>query len=173
MGRCHSSRPVNNSRPACLRLDIIAKAAHKMGVDSNFDQPGDARMNRKLVIAAYVIAAFALSLQGAIAHGRKHHGDKRLTAVSIGVGAASTAVYFGINDWRTKDWTYNGGLTRFGAWGLTTIGCAALSPIVATLVVNRPLTFREAHSLAASCVLPIIGGWLVNKMYDEHPQWDP
>jgi hypothetical protein len=130
-------------------------------------------MNRKLAIGAALIAAFAFSCQGADAHWRKHHGDKRLMAVSIGVGAASTAAYFSANDWHSKDWTYNGGLTRFGAWGLTTIGCAAASPIVATLVLNRPLTFREAHSLAASCILPIVGGWLVNKMYDAHPEWDP
>ena len=53
------------------------------------------------------------------------------------------------------------------------IGCAALSPMVATVVLNRPLTFREAHYLIASCVLPIVGGWLVNQAYDAHPEWEP
>jgi hypothetical protein len=43
-----------------------------------------------------VIAAFALS---ADAEWRKHYTDKRITAVSIAVGAASTATYFGINHW--------------------------------------------------------------------------
>ncbi len=126
----------------------------------------------RLAIFAAVIAAFAFTCQGADAHWRKH-SDKRLTAVSIGVGAASTAAYFGINDWRWNDWSNSSGLTRAGAWGATTIGCMAVSPMVATLVVNRPLTMREAHVLVASCVLPIVGGWLVNAAYDAHPEWEP
>ena len=48
----------------------------------------------------------------------------------------------------------------------------AVSPMVATMVVNRPLTMREAHVLVASCVLPIVGGWLVNEAYDAHPEWE-
>jgi hypothetical protein len=38
-----------------------------------------------------VIAAFAFSCQGADAKWRKHYTDKRVTTVSIAVGAASTA----------------------------------------------------------------------------------
>ena len=53
-------------------------------------------MKRKPAIFATVIAAFALS---ADAKWGKHYTDKRITAVSIAVGAASTATYFGINHW--------------------------------------------------------------------------
>jgi len=130
-------------------------------------------MNRKLAIFATLIAAFAFTCQSADAKSRKHHIDKRLIAVSIGVGAASTATYFGINHWSANGWNNSSGLTSAGAWGLTTIGCMAVSPMVATVVVNRPLTMREAHVLAASCVLPIIGGWLVNEAYNAHPEWEP
>ena len=56
---------------------------------------------------------------------------------------------------------------------VTTIGCAALSPMVATVLLDRPLTQREAGVLVGSCVIPIIGGWLVNAAYDAHPDWDP
>ncbi len=45
---------------------------------------------------------------------------------------------------------------------MTTIGCMAVAPIVGTVVLNRPLTLREGQVLAGSCVVPIIGGWLVN-----------
>ena len=31
---------------------------------------------------------------------------------------------------------------------------------------------REAHVLVGSCVIPIVGGWLVNEAYDAHPEWD-
>jgi hypothetical protein len=49
----------------------------------------------------------------------------------------------------------------------TTIGCAATAPMVATVALNRPLKYREAHILIGSCVIPIIGGWLVNEAYNE------
>ena len=129
-------------------------------------------MNRKFAIFAAVIAAFAFTSQGADAKGR-HHINKRLAAVAIGVGAASTATYFAINDWRWNGWNNSSGFTRLGAYGLTTIGCAAVSPMVATVVLNRPLTQREAGILIGSCVLPIVGGWLVNEAYAAHPDWDP
>ena len=60
-----------------------------------------------------------------------------------------------------------------GRLGLTTIGCAAVSPMVATVVLNRPLTMREGHVLIGSCMIPIVGGWLVNEAYDAHPEWEP
>jgi hypothetical protein len=119
-------------------------------------------MFRRLAIIVAVIAAFAVTCQGADAKSRKHHTDKRLVAVSIGVGAASTATYFAINDWKWNHWEASG-ITQFGAYAGTTIGCMAVSPMVATMVVNRPLTMRETNVLVASCVLPIVGGWLVNK----------
>jgi peptidoglycan/LPS O-acetylase OafA/YrhL len=130
-------------------------------------------MNKKLAIAAAVLAAFAFTCQSADAGGRKHHVDKRIAVVAIGVGAASTAAFFAINDWRWRGWNNSSGISRWGAWGLTTVGCAALSPIVATVVVNRPLTQREAHVLLGSCVIPIVGGWLVNQAYEAHPEWEP
>jgi len=133
-------------------------------------------MIRKFVIFAAAATAVAFSCQSADAHWRhhRHHRpDARLAAVSIGVGAASTAAYFGINDWRWK-WHNNGsGLTSLAAWGATTVGCIAVAPIVATVVLDRPLTQREAGVLAGSCIVPIIGGWLVNAAYDAHPEWDP
>ena len=122
-------------------------------------------MNRTLAIFAALIAAFAITCQSADAKGR-HHINKKIVAVSIGVGAASTAGYFAINNWRWRDWNNSSGLTRLGAWGLTTLGCAAVSPMVATVVLDRPLKYREAHILIGSCVVPLVGGWLVNEAYN-------
>lgn len=129
-------------------------------------------MNRKLAIFATVIAAFAFACQSADAKSRRHI-DKRLTAVSIGVGAASTAAYFALNDWHWKWDSSRSGITSLGAWGATTLGCAAVSPIVATAVLGRPLKYREAHILIGSCVVPIVGGWLVNEAYNSHILWAP
>jgi hypothetical protein len=128
-------------------------------------------MNRKIVVFTAAVAALVLAAPGAQAQGR-HHSDPRLKAVEIGVGAASTATYFGINHWKW-DWDGNpAGLSQAGAIVGTTIGCMAVSPIVGTIVLNRPLTMREAHVLAVSCIIPIIGGWLVNAAYDAHPEWE-
>lgn len=131
-------------------------------------------MNRKFAVAAALVAAFAFSSQSAYAGGG-HHDKKKLAAVAIGVGAASTATFFALNNWRWSGWNTNGsgaGLTRFGAWGITTMGCAAVSPMVATVVLDRPLSTREAHILVGSCVVPIVGGLLVNAVWDANPQWE-
>jgi hypothetical protein len=40
-------------------------------------------------------------------------------------------------------------------------------------VLNRPLKYREAHILVGSCVIPIIGGWLVNEAYNNGILWAP
>ena len=132
-------------------------------------------MNRKLAVFAAAVAAFAFTASAAQAGGYKQHHhrhlDHRLKVVSIGVGAASTAAYFGINNWHWR-WQNTAALSQGGAIALTTVGCMALSPIVGTIVVNRELTMREAHVMAASCVVPIIGGWLVEAAYDAHPEWE-
>jgi hypothetical protein len=128
-------------------------------------------MNRILAIFVAVIAAFAFVCQNADAKSRRGI-DNRIAAVALGVGAASTAGLFAINNWNWK-WNNSSGLTAWGAWGATTLGCAAASPIVATMVLNRPLTYREAHILVGSCVIPIVGGWLVNEAYNAHVLWAP
>lgn len=129
-------------------------------------------MNRKLAFLAAATAAFVFAGQSAQAGGR-NHVDKRVAAVAVGAGVASTAAYFAINDWHWK-WGNNGsGLTQLGAYGAITIGCAAVSPIVATVVLKRQLTNREAHVLLGSCVVPVVGGWLVNAAYNAHPEWEP
>jgi hypothetical protein len=126
---------------------------------------------RRLAIFAAIVAAFAFASQSADAH--SHHINKKLKVVAIGVGAASTATYFAINDWKWNGWSNSSGLTRLGAWGATTLGCAAVSPIVGTIVLQRALTMREAHVLVGSCVVPIVGGLLVNAVWEAHPEWEP
>jgi hypothetical protein len=119
-----------------------------------------------------VVAALALLCQGADAGTRRHHhGDPRLTAVGIGVGVGSTAVYFALRDWRRHPRPFHG-ISQGGAFAASTFACAALSPIVGTIVVQRELTMREAYVMTADCVIPFVGGWLMNKAFDAHPQWE-
>jgi hypothetical protein len=128
-------------------------------------------MKRQIAILAAVIAAIAFSCQTADANWRHHKVDHRVKAVAIGSSVASTVAYWSILDWR---WSGHTSSYRWGAWGVTTVGCMVLSPIVASVVVNdRQLTGREVAVLEGSCVIPIIGGWLVNAAYDANPQWEP
>ena len=120
-----------------------------------------------------MIAAFAFTAQSANAGERHHHHHfGKLTAVSIGVGAASTAGYFAINDWK-----WNGrAMTAFrsvGAVAVTTIGCTAVTPMVANACAEPPADGARRARLWPACVIPIIGGWLVNAAYDAHPEWEP
>ena len=130
-------------------------------------------MYRKVACFVAALAALGLAQGPASAGGRHHHDKKVLAATSAVVGAGATAAYFAINDWNWKWDSGRSGLTSVGAIAATTIGCAAVSPMVATAVLNRPLSYREAHVLVASCIIPFVGGWLVNEAYDHHILWAP
>jgi hypothetical protein len=123
-------------------------------------------------VAAGVAVALLLMTQSASAGSSKT--DRRITAASIGVGTATTAGYFALRDWKLNNGhTRINGMGPSGAFAVMTGGCLALSPIVATVLVQRELTFREAYGLAADCVIPFVGAWLVNKAFDAHPEWEP
>jgi hypothetical protein len=129
---------------------------------------GEIPMFRKTLAAIATVAALAITCQAANAGGRI---DKRVKVTGIVVGAAATATYFSINGWEWK-WDGSNAISSAGAYAMTTVGCMAVAPIVATVVVKRPLTMREAHVLAGGCVIPIIGGYLVNAAYNAHPEWE-
>jgi hypothetical protein len=132
-------------------------------------------MKRMVGVLTVAIAALALLCQSADAGGRGHRIDKRVKAAAVVTGAAATVTFLSLNDWRWfSDWntSRSNGLTTGGAYALTSVGCIAIAPMVATAFVRRPLTHREAHVLAGGCVVPIIGGWLVNAAYNANPHWD-
>ena len=129
-------------------------------------------MKRIFALAAALLAATTLTLQTAEAGGKRHLDD-RLKVVAVASGAAATVTYFAINEWK---WKWQHGDVFPGQWGAiagTTLGCAAVSTMVGTAVVKRPLTQREGHVLVGSCVVPIIGGYLVNAAYNANPHWEP
>jgi peptidoglycan/LPS O-acetylase OafA/YrhL len=120
-----------------------------------------------------VVVGLALNSPSANAGVRKHQNDPRLTAASIAVGVGTTAGFLALRDWRLHRRGRVNGIGPAGAAILTTGACLALSPIVGTIAVQRELTFREAYGLAADCVIPFIGSWLVDKAFDAHPEWEP
>jgi hypothetical protein len=91
---------------------------------------------------------------------------------SLAVGAAATAGYFWLrHDYRHHYGKYNK-ITPTAAYVGTSIACAAASPIVGTIIAQRPMTQREVWVMTGSCVVPILGGLLVNAAFDAHPEWE-
>lgn len=103
--------------------------------------------------------------------------DPKLAASNFWVGAGSTAFWWGVR----RDGTYwngryyaNRGTGVHGATGAflaSSAACAAVSPIVGTMIVQRELTQREVFVSTANCFVPILGGWAMNNWFDYYG-WD-
>lgn len=123
-------------------------------------------MKKSLSVVAMFAAAMMLMASGARADGlRLFRGDPRLVPPSLAVGAGMTGAYFAIRNHSNPH-----RITSLGAYGLTTVGCMALTPIISGMVVQRELTRREVHVMMANCVVPFIGGWLMDAYFDAHPE---
>ena len=128
-------------------------------------------MRRCCGFFAAALAATMLLCQCAEAGSRVRKDDPRLTVTGVAVGAGTTAGYLALRDWRWRNPSHPK-VSNTGAVALTTVGCMALSPIISTIVVQRELTLREAYVMTADCVIPFVGGWLMNKAFDDHPEWE-
>jgi hypothetical protein len=97
-----------------------------------------------------------------------HGQDPRLTAVGIGVGAGAGVASYVMTKKHGNPPVRH---VSYGtAYGVTTFGCMVVYPMVATVVLNRQLTPREAYVGMADCALPIIGGWIVDAVLP-HDAW--
>lgn len=131
-------------------------------------------MKRHIAIIVSAFAALAFTCQVANAGGRHHHHhkiSKRVKVVAVGTGVASAVTYWSLLNW---NWNKHSSGYKWGAYGAVTLGCVAVAPIVAAVATpERHLTNREVGVLVGNCVVPIVGGWLVNAAYDANPQWEP
>jgi hypothetical protein len=99
--------------------------------------------------------------------------DPKLAASNFVVGAGATALYFGMRDNNHNNLGRHHGWHSSGAAYVgSSVACAAVSPIVGTLVVQRELTRREVFVSTANCFAPFVGGWAMNYWFDTHPDWD-
>jgi hypothetical protein len=136
-------------------------------------------MRKTLLGLAVALAAFG----GLVAQSGKANAflltnrSPNVLAGQIVVGAGMAAVYW------TQTCSHNfHHCARFTShralkwWGITTIGCMALTPIVGGLLVSynerRELRSNEVLGMAADCVVPIIGGWIMQAAFDAHPEWN-
>lgn len=137
-------------------------------------------MKRHFWWAAALILAMGLQSEAAFAGNDLlwtflfGHQDPRLTATGIAVGLGSDGATYAL--------VHKHGVpaTRVAspgfAFAVTSFGCAVAYPIVATAVMHRALTPREAYRGMANCVIPFVGGWIVDAAlphtawYDGHPE---
>jgi hypothetical protein len=136
-------------------------------------------MRKTLLGLAMAIAAFS----GLIAQSGKANAfllTNRSPNVFVGqliAGGGMTAVYFTQichhNFHHCANFTSNKALRWYT---ITTVGCMALSPIISGLLVSanerRELRSSEAMGMLADCIVPFIGGWIVQAAYNAHPEWD-
>jgi len=136
-------------------------------------------MRKILLGLAMAVAAFG----GLVAQSGKADAfilTKRSPNVLVGqlvVGAGMSAVYWTQICHHNFHHCARFTSTKALKWyGITTVGCMALSPIVAGLLVSanehRELRSSEVLGMAADCVLPFIGGWIMQAAFDANPQWD-
>ena len=136
-------------------------------------------MKKTLLGLALAVAAFT----GLVAQSGKANAflltnrSPNVLAGQIVVGAGMAAVYWTRichhNFHHCANWTSPKALKW---WGITTVGCMALTPIVGGLLVSynehREMRSSEVLGMAADCVVPIIGGWIMQAAFDAHPEWD-
>ncbi len=131
-------------------------------------------MKKWIIALAGLIAASAFAVQSADAHSWRHKKvGKGVVVAGTVTGAAATAGYFWINNW---EWKWRGdsvnALNQGGAIAATSIACMAVAPMLASALEGRELTLREAGVLFGGCLVPIVGGYLVNAAWDANPQWE-
>lgn len=104
------------------------------------------------------------SLMSWLSHGQ----DCRLWWGGVGIGIGTgVASYYATKKHGVPPHRF----MSFGtAYGVTTFGCAVITPFVGTFLLNRPLTPREMYTGVGDCILPFIGGEIVDHILP-HDAW--
>lgn len=136
-------------------------------------------MKRLVYVLTTLIAVLGMQSQSAHAQNSNWNWiygrtDPRLWATGVVIGAGATAGYIAVRNMRhtSRIAIHNGRITPLAAYAITTVGCAAAFPVIGTLVVQRALTTREVYTGMADCVVPFVGGWLVEAMYHGQPWYE-
>jgi hypothetical protein len=129
------------------------------------------------------LATLALAAFGTVAQSNDakafllREQSPNVTAGQLVAGLGMTAAYFSLTC--NHNFSHCARFTSARAlkwYGLTTVGCFALSPIIAGALVSanehRELRSSEVFMMVGDCVVPILGGLFWKAMFDAHPEWD-
>ena len=135
-------------------------------------------MKKSLIALATAVATLGLVAQASTANAfLLKDRSPNVQAGQIIAGLGMTAAYYAaICNHNFKHCARFDSARSLKFYGLTTVGCFALSPIIGGLLVSynekRELRSSEVFMMTADCVLPIIGGWIAKAAFDANPQWD-
>lgn len=93
--------------------------------------------------------------------------DPNLATSNLVVGAGTAVGGYALRESSRTGGIYSSG----GAYVAASAACAAVSPIVGTIVTQRQLTQREVFVSTANCFVPFVGGWAMNYWFDYYG-WD-
>jgi hypothetical protein len=97
-----------------------------------------------------------------------------VTAAQIVIGAGTFGAYLALT--KHDNGKIFSGKFSWKWYGLTTVGCMALTPILGAALVGhyegRELRSSEVFMMGADCIVPIIGGFIAKAAFDANPQWD-
>ena len=134
-------------------------------------------MKKSLIALAMAVTMFGLVQARPANAFLLNDRSPNVTAGQLIAGLSMTAAYFAATC--NRDFTH---CARFGShralkwYGLTTVGCMALSPIIGGMLVSynehRELRSSEVFMMVGDCVVPIIGGLIMKAAFDAHPEWD-
>jgi hypothetical protein len=134
-------------------------------------------MKKRLLALAAAVAMFGLAAQSGTANAFLLGGrSPNVTAAQLVVGAGTTGAYFALTH-RHHHFNH-GNKFRFSPkwYGLTTVGCMGLTPILGAGLVGanegRELRSSEVFIMMGDCVVPILGGLFWQSMFAANPQWD-
>jgi hypothetical protein len=139
---------------------------------------GELTEMKRLSIAALALI-LVIGLQPQTARAQDNNGNTLWYWISHGqplplvvsgwiVGAAAGITSYVMTE--KHGWPPRRHFSYGAAYGITTIGCAVVYPMIATVAVNRMLTPREAYVGIADCALPFVGGWIVDAILP-HDAW--
>ena len=134
-------------------------------------------MKRTMVAALALMFAIGLTPQAARAQDNNWNTfwawltrgqDPRLFWGGVGIGIGTdVAGYYLTKKHGTPP---HRPMSAWGAYGVTTYACAVVYPFVGTWLLNRPLTPREMYDGVGDCVVPFVGGMIVDAMLP-HDAW--
>lgn len=133
---------------------------------------------KKLIALAFAALSFGMVMQTSNANAfLLRDRSPNVTAGQLIAGAGMTAAYYSAICNRNFSRCARFDSARSLKWyGMTTIGCFALSPLIGGMLVSynekRELKSSEVFMMVGDCVLPIVGGLIAKAAFDANPQWD-
>jgi hypothetical protein len=132
-------------------------------------------MKKHLLGLAAGVAMFGLVAQGGSAQAfLLQDRSPSVTAAQIVIGAGTFGAYLALTN--HDNGKIFSGKFSWKWYGLTTVGCMALTPMLGAALVahneGRELRSSEVFMMGADCLVPFVGGWIAKAAFDANPHWD-